>query len=367
MPRFANILRMTIIHVDLPQRGYDVLVGPAAAGLERIPDLSRGTAPIMVSEPRVFGLFGTAIAENLGADPILIPEGEAAKDWDVLHQLLARLADRAAARQTPIIALGGGSVGDVAGLAASLFKRGCPVIHMPTTLLSQADSAIGGKTAIDAFGEKNLIGTFHQPALVIIDPAFLDTLDPRQLRSGYAEVVKYGLIDDPAFFTWCEAHGRGVLAGHRDLRQQAILSAIRSKARIVAADVEDRSGKRALLNLGHSFGHAIESEAGLGAVLHGEAIALGIALAFRFSSELGLCPASDTDRVVGHLAACGLPTRLADVGLTGRAGRLVDWMKRDKKNDADRPALILTNGIGRAFLERAVDARRLSAFLDRAA
>ena len=198
----------------------------------------------------------------------------------------------APAARPPIVALGGGSVGDVAGLAASLFKRGCPVVHVPTTLLAQADSAVGGKTAIDAFGEKNLIGSFHQPALVVADPAFLDTLDPRQLRSGYAEIVKYGLIDDPAFFAWCEANGAALLAGDPRLRATTP-SPPRSAPRrgSIAGDVEDRSGQRALLNLGHSFAHAIESEAGLGTVLHGEAVAIGLVLALRFSAELGLCDA----------------------------------------------------------------------------
>ena len=358
---------MTVIRVEAGPSGYDVLVGPVAAGIERILDLARGAAPLLVSEPRIFALHGTLIAEALGADPVLVPEGEAAKDWDVLRSLLAAFAERNVARDTPIVALGGGSVGDVAGLAASLFKRGCPVVHMPTTLLSQADSAIGGKTAIDAFGEKNLVGTFHQPALVVADPAFLDTLDERQMRSGYAEIVKYGLIDDPAFFAWCEANGRGVLAAHRDLREQAICTAIRAKARIVAGDIADRSGQRALLNLGHSFAHAIEAEAGLGTILHGEAVALGMALAFRFSSELGHCPAADTDRAVAHLADAGLPIRQAGVGLAGRGQKLVAWMRGDKKNAAGKIALVLTRGIGRAFLDRSVDERRLTAFLDRAA
>jgi 3-dehydroquinate synthase len=357
---------MTAIRVDLPHRGYDVLIGPVEAGFDRIRDLSRTAPPILVSEPRVFALHGTVIAEALGADPIIVPEGESAKDWATLHHLLGELAKRDASRDTPIIAFGGGSVGDLVGLAAALFKRGCPVVHLPTTLLAQADSAIGGKTAIDAFGEKNLIGTFHQPMLVVADPTFLDTLDARQLRSGYAEIVKYGLIDDPAFFSWCEANGRGVLAGHRDLRLEAITAAVRAKARIVAADVEDRSGKRALLNLGHSFGHAIEAEAGIGSMLHGEAIALGMILAFRLSSELGLCPAADTERVAAHLAACDLPTKLADVGLSKRGAQLTRRIGRDKKNSSGRTALVLVRGIGRAFLEPSVDARHLSAFLDRA-
>jgi 3-dehydroquinate synthase len=358
---------MTVIRVEARPGGYDVLVGPVAAGIERIRDLARDAAPLMVSEPRIFALHGTLIAEALGADPILVPEGEAAKDWDVLRSLLAAFAERNVARDTPVVALGGGSVGDVAGLAASLFKRGCPIVHMPTTLLSQADSAVGGKTAIDAFGEKNLVGTFHQPALVVADPAFLDTLDQRQMRSGYAEVVKYGLIDDPAFFAWCEANGRGVLAAHRDLREQAICTAIRAKARIVSGDIADRSGQRALLNLGHSFAHAIESEAGLGTLLHGEAVALGIALAFRFSSELGLCPAADTDRAVAHLADAGLPVRLGEVGLTGRGRQLVERIRRDKKNAPDKVALVLAHGIGRAFLDPSVEERRLEVFLDRTA
>jgi len=358
---------VTVIRVEVSPRAYDVLVGPVEAGIERIVDLARDSAPVLVSEPRVFALHGARVAEAIGAQPILVPEGEAAKCWDELRKLLSAFAELNISRDTPVVALGGGSVGDLAGLAASLFKRGCPVVHVPTTLLAQADSAIGGKTAIDAFGEKNLVGTFHQPALVIADPAFLDTLDERQLRSGYAEIVKYGLIDDPGLFAWCEDNGRGVLAAHRDLREQAICSAITAKARIVAGDVTDRKGRRALLNLGHSFAHAIEAEAGLGKVLHGEAVALGMALAFRFSSEAGICSASDTDRVIAHLADAGLPVRLAEVGLANRGTKLVDWIRRDKKNAGGKVSLVLTRGIGRAFLDRAVDERRLAAFLDSAA
>ena len=358
---------MTVIRVEVSPRPYDVVVGSLAGGIDRIREISRNARPILVSDSRVFGLFGSAIADQLGADPILVPEGEAAKDWQQLHALLEAMARLAPARSTPIVALGGGSVGDVTGLAASLFKRGCPIIHIPTTLLSQADSAIGGKTAIDAFGEKNLLGTFHQPSLVVVDPSLLDTLDERQLRAGYAEVVKYGLIDDPAFFAWCEANGRGMLAGHPDLRHHAIVSSLQSKARIVAGDVEDRSGKRALLNLGHSFGHAIEAETGLGTVLHGEAVALGLSLAFRFSADIGQCPKSDADRVTAHLAACGLPTRLAEVGLANGASRIVRRMAGDKKNLPGQLALIIVRGIGQAFIEPNVDVRRLTDFLDRGA
>ena len=357
---------MTDIHVESFSRPYDVIVGPIESALDRIKELSRRSRPILVSEPKVFALHGARLAEALGADPVLLPEGEAAKDWTQLHGLLSALADRNAGRDTPIVALGGGSVGDVTGLAASLFKRGCPVIHVPTTLLAQADSAVGGKTAIDAFGEKNLVGTFYEPALVIADPSYLDTLDVRQLRAGYAEVVKYGLIDDPAFFAWCEANGRGLLAGHPDLRLHAITHSIHAKARIVAGDLEDRSGKRALLNLGHSFAHAIEAEAGLGKVLHGEAVAIGICLAFRFSAEVGLCPQGDADRVASHLAACGLPTLLAEAGI-GNGSKLANWIARDKKNQQGDLSLVLVRGIGRAFFEPSVSSRRLLDFLDRAA
>lgn len=357
---------MTVIRVETLSHPYEVVIGPLAQGIEKIRDKAGRTQPILVSEPRVFALHGAGLAAAIGADPILVPEGEAAKDWAQLQSLLAQLAERRVSRTTPIVALGGGSVGDLAGLAAALFKRGCPVIHVPTTLLAQADSAVGGKTAIDAFGEKNLVGTFHQPALVIADPSLLDTLDARQLRAGYAEVVKYGLIDDPAFFAWCEANGRGLLAGHPDLRSHAIATAIRAKAAIIAGDIEDRLGKRALLNLGHSFGHAIEAEGGLGNVLHGEAVALGIALAFQFSAEMGLCPAADAERVISHLGSCGLPTRLAEVGLKGRGGRLLEWIARDKKNSRGTIALVLARSIGRAFLDSNVDGRRLADFLGRA-
>ena len=336
---------------------YDVLVGPLTEARPRI-----GHDLILVSEPRVFGLHGARVGALLGtAAPILLPEGEEAKQWDVLHMALAALAERGASRSTTLVALGGGSVGDVAGLAASLFKRGCPVIHVPTTLLAQADSAVGGKTAVDAFGEKNVIGTFHQPALVVADPAFLATLDARQLRSGYAEIVKYGLIDDPAFFDWCLANGAALLAGDAALREQAIATALAAKARMIAGDVEDRSGQRALLNLGHSFAHAIESAAGLGRLLHGEAVAIGLVLALRFSAELGLCDAADADRVARHLTEVGLPTSLAEVEIAGPA--LLDWMARDKKNDGGTLTLILARGIGRAFVERGVDHARLAAFL----
>lgn len=349
---------MTTIDVIAGTERYDVLVGP----LEETRDRLAGSGTILISEARVFALHGNRLHAALGiAAPILIPEGEAAKQWDVLHMLLGALAERQASRSTNIVAFGGGAVGDVAGLAASLFKRGCPVVHIPTTLLSQADSAVGGKTAIDAFGEKNVVGSFHQPSLVIADPSLLATLDERQLRSGYAEIVKYGLIDDPAFFDWCIANGAALIGGDLALRQTAIAVAIGAKARMIAGDVEDRSGKRALLNFGHTFAHAIESAAGLGTVLHGEAVAVGMVLALRFSALLGHCPLAEAERLAAHLGEVGMPTMLGDVGVEG--AQLLDWMIRDKKNLSGTLTLILARGIGAAFIERGVDRARLAAFL----
>jgi 3-dehydroquinate synthase len=356
---------MTVIRVGSSHSGYDVLVGPVEVGIDRIRDLAVGTTPVLVTEPTVFALYGATIVSALAADPLFVPSGEAAKDWQQLHDLLEQFARLNVGRHTPVVALGGGSVGDLAGLAASLFKRGSPIIHVPTTLLSQADSAIGGKTAIDAFGEKNLVGTFHQPSLVVADPAMLATLDQRQLRSGYAEIVKYGLIGDPAFFAWCEANGRALLEGHADLRLHAITTAIRSKARLVEGDIDDRSGQRALLNLGHSFAHAIEAEAGIGSLLHGEAVALGLTLAYRLSAETGIAPPSDAERVAAHFASVSLPTRLAEVGMAHRGAILTERIGRDKKKTGPRLALVLARGIGRAFVDDSVDPRRLADFLNR--
>ena len=219
---------MTRIRVAHTGADYEVVVGSLADGLGIIADLAGGGPLPLITDQRVHALHGRLVAAIALPDPIIVPEGEAAKDWTTLAAIVDRLAALDVKRGTPIVALGGGSVGDVAGLAASVFKRGCPIIHVPTTLLAQADSAIGGKTAIDAAGQKNLAGTFHHPLLVVADPALLDTLDDRQLRSGYAEVVKYGLIDDPDFFAWCEDNGASLLADDRVARCAAILQCIRS-------------------------------------------------------------------------------------------------------------------------------------------
>lgn len=353
---------MTAIRVAHEGAEYEILVGALADSLPRLRSLVGGQFLPLISDRRVFGLYGERFAGIVLAEPILVPEGEAAKDWPTLVDIVGQLASLDIKRGTPIVALGGGSVGDVAGLAASLFKRGCPIVHVPTTLLAQADSAIGGKTAIDAAGQKNLAGTFHHPLLVLADPELLDTLDDRQLRSGYAEVVKYGLIDDPAFFTWCEVHGAEILDGNRPARRTAIEHCARAKARLVAADPGDTNGQRALLNLGHTFGHAIEALAG-NSVLHGEAVAVGMCLAFHFSEFLGLSPSADDRRLRKHLAAIGLPTSLPEVGLAGRGRELLTMMAHDKKAAATGLALVLVRGIGQAFVQRDVDPGSLADFI----
>jgi len=353
---------MTVIRGKVGAFDYDIVVGPLADAGGLLTSLARGKAMPLVTDARVFALHGDSIRAITPIEPIFLPEGEAAKDWNVLADLLGHLSRLNVTRDTPILALGGGSIGDVAGLAASLFKRGCPIVHLPTTLLAQADSAIGGKTAIDWNGQKNLIGTFHQPSLVIADPAFLETLDARQLRAGYAEVVKYGLIDDLAFFHWCETNGAAVIEGDRDLRRVAIEHCVKAKLRLVSKDVDDRRGLRALLNLGHSFGHAIETVSGLGTVLHGEAVATGLCLALDLSVELGMCPSEDAARVRNHLTSIGLPTRLDEIGVAN-AGALLDAIRHDKKAGPDGISLILLRGIGRAEVVRGIDPQRLTEFL----
>jgi 3-dehydroquinate synthase len=357
---------MTSIHVAHAGADYDVIVGDLADARPLLERLAKGRRLPLISDERVFGLYGRVLADVASPDPVLVPEGEAAKDWRTLAHITDRLAAMDAKRGTPIIALGGGSVGDVAGLAASLFKRGCPIVHVPTTLLSQADSAIGGKTAIDASGQKNLAGSFHHPLLVLADPTLLDTLDARQLRSGLAEVVKYGLIDDPAFFDWCETNTPQLLAGDREARRAVIEHCVRAKARFVTADPDDTNGTRALLNFGHTFAHAIEGSAG-NSILHGEAVAIGMALAFDFSCELGLCPAADASRVRAQLQAANLPTTISDARLVVSGEGLMNAMLADKKADADGPTLVLTQGIGRVFVAKGVDPDRLSDFLGRRA
>lgn len=351
--------------VDAGDERYDVLVGHLEDCRSRLVALAGGKPLVVVTEPRVWGLHGTRLEAMLPCDPILVPEGEEAKDWPHLMELIAAFTARNLDRTAAIAAFGGGSVGDLAGLAAGLFKRGLPIVQLPTTLLAQADSAVGGKTAIDALGQKNLVGMFHQPRLVIADVSLLDTLDPRQLRAGYAEVAKYGLIRNEALFEWLEGHGAALLGGHREYREVAVWQSIAAKAHAVEADVTDRNGTRALLNLGHTFGHALESAAGLGTLLHGEAVAIGMVLAFDLSAALGLCAHDDAERVRAHLRAAGLPVTVAETGVD--RSELLPLMRADKKNAGGALKLVLTRGIGGAFLSEGVAEDVLADFLQRAA
>lgn len=279
--------------------------------------------------------------DRLGADfagRFVLAPGEASKTLATAETLIDAMLEAGIGRTDHVVAVGGGMVGDVAGFAASLLKRGCAWVAVPTSLLAQADAAIGGKTGVNARQGKNLIGAFHPPALTLIDPATLATLPEPELRAGYAEVVKYGLIGDPGFFAWCEGNAPALIAGNEAARLHAIETCVAAKLAYVKGDERDTNGQRALLNFGHSFGHAIEAEAGL---RHGEAVAIGMTMAFRLSVEQGLCPADDLARVVAHLDSAGLPTA-TDLD----PARLEARMRHDKKDGA----LILTRGIGRAFL-----------------
>lgn len=361
---------MNRIPVSLGDRSYEILVSPGLledAGTHLAP-FARGKQMIIISDSRVWATQGARLenalaAAGLDADPIILPPGEGTKSWDQLAKLCDALLAREVERKDHIIALGGGVIGDLVGFAASIIKRGCHFIQIPTTLLAQVDSSVGGKTAINTAAGKNLIGAFHQPALVLIDPLSLNTLPKRDLLAGYAEVVKYGLIDDVAFFTWCETHGNALISGDVEARTEAIVRSVSAKARIVAADERETQDVRALLNLGHTFGHALEAETGFSdALLHGEGVAAGMALAYGFSAELGLCPPSDAERVCAHLAAMGMRHGLAGFNTPG--AHLVAHMLHDKKRSGGTLPFILSRGIGQAFVDKSVALEKVAEFLD---
>ena len=363
---------MRTITVELGDRRYPILIeaGLIDRAADALAPLARGRPMAIVTDsnlrPHLARLQASLEATGIASEALVLPPGEASKSWAVLAQVCDWLMARGIERSDHVLALGGGVMGDLIGFACAILKRGCPFVQIPTTLLAQVDSSVGGKTAINTAAGKNLIGAFHQPAMVLIDPAVLDTLPPRELAAGYAEVVKYGLIDDAGFFAWCEANGVALLAGDAAAREQAIAHSVAAKARIVAADEHETNGTRALLNLGHTFGHALEAEAGFdGSLIHGEAVAAGIALAFRFSVARGLCPAEDAERVAAHFRAVGLPDGLAAAGIAASGTRLVDHMRHDKKMSAGTLPFLLARGIGRAYLDRSVDLADVAAFLDR--
>jgi 3-dehydroquinate synthase len=284
-----------------------------------------------------------------------------------VEQVVDALVEARLGRDGLVLALGGGVVGDLAGFAASILRRGVRVVQIPTTLLAQVDSAIGGKTGIDTRQGKNLIGTFHQPSLVLADISVLSTLSPREFRAGYAEVVKYGLIGDAPFFAWLEQTWGEIFSASGEARRRAVETSVRAKAAIVAADEREESGTRALLNLGHTFGHALEAFADYSdRLLHGEAIAIGMRLAFAFSAERGLCPPGDAAKVERHFEAVGLPVKIAAMpGTKPSPDELLRLMAQDKKVKGGKLALVLVRGIGQAFVEHDVPLPQLTAFLTR--
>lgn len=362
---------MRMVPVALGARSYEVriasgLLDDAAAHLA---PLARQRPFVIVTDanvaPHAERLAAVLAAAGLASETIVLPPGEGTKSWAQLEALLDRLLDLGIERGDHVIALGGGVIGDLVGFASAILKRGCNFVQIPTTLLAQVDSSVGGKTAINSRAGKNLVGAFHQPALVLIDPGLLDTLPLREQRAGYAEVVKYGLIDDADFFAWCEGNGEALLAGNADARAYAIAHSVGAKARIVGADERETTGTRALLNLGHTFGHALEAETGFSdKLLHGEGVAAGMALAFAFSARQGLCPEADAERVAAHLKASGLPYDLASAGIAASGARLVEHMLHDKKMDAGTLPFLLARGIGATYLDRHVDLADVAAFLD---
>lgn len=363
---------MTIISVDLSNAPYDIHV---AAGL--LVDVGIYLAPyardnrlLVVTDENVavavLPMFQAALAKvGIESAVFTLPPGEAGKSWVQLERLTDWLLAHHVERNDHIVALGGGVVGDITGFAAHIVKRGCGFVQIPTTLLAQVDSSVGGKTAINSAAGKNMVGAFHQPAMVLIDPDLLQSLPTRQLAAGFAEVAKYGLIDDAPFFQFCEDNLDRFFAGDANVRAQAIIRSVESKARIVAADETERTGTRALLNLGHTFGHALEADTGFSDKLfHGEAVAAGMALAFRYSVRLGICPVGDSERVDKLLKRAGLPTTLSEAGVTANGTTLVDYMRHDKKMSAGTLPFLLARGIGQTFLSKDVVLDDVAAFLD---
>jgi 3-dehydroquinate synthase len=362
------------VRVALGDRSYDVLIGPGLLG--RAPDLIKarlgGARCAIVTDDNVAARHLAALEAGLKATrqhagtDTLAP-GEATKSFAALAHLCGRLLEMGLERGDFVIALGGGVIGDLAGFAASIVRRGIRLVQMPTTLLAQVDSSVGGKTGINTAQGKNLVGTFHQPSLVLADTETLATLPAREFRAGYVEAAKYGLIADAAFFSWLEDNWAAVSAQDAAALAHTIATSVRGKADIVARD-ETETGDRMLLNLGHTFGHALEAWAGYSdRLLHGEAVAIGICLAFRLSQELGLIGGNSVARVEAHFAGVGLPNRVADIPRSQppKAVELAKIMGQDKKVREGSPTLILVRGIGEAFITRDVASATVLDFLSR--
>ena len=363
------------LRVELGARGYDIHVGDgvlARAGALMAPVLRRKRVFVItdrtVADLHLATLERALDDAGIAYQAFVLPAGEKTKSWDQFQRLVDALLEHRIERRDAIVALGGGVIGDLAGFAAASVLRGVDYVQIPTTLLAQVDSSVGGKTGINSPHGKNLVGAFHQPRLVLADTGVLDTLPKRELLAGYAEVAKYGLIDRPAFFHWLEANGADVLDGVAASRRKAVLESCAAKADIVARDETEQSGARALLNLGHTFAHALEAECGYeGQLLHGEAVAIGLCMAADLSAELGTMEGGEAARVRNHLAAVGLPTGLDH--LPGRGwdvARLLDHMSRDKKVQDGRVTFVLMKGIGGAYLNPEVPPEAVRALLTQA-
>ncbi|HZW47010.1 MAG TPA: 3-dehydroquinate synthase [Microvirga sp.] len=358
------------VPVPLGDRAYDILVGRGLIEMAgpRIAALGARAAAIVTDE-HVGPLYAQALSQSLAANGlrtcvITLPPGEATKSYAILERVCDAALEAKIERGDLVVALGGGVIGDLAGFAAAVVRRGVRFVQVPTTLLSQVDSSVGGKTGINSRHGKNLVGAFHQPSLVLADTALLDTLPVREMRAGYAEVAKYGLIDDARFFAWCEANWRGIFDGGPE-RDEAVAQSCRAKAAVVVRD-EHETGDRALLNLGHTFGHALERITRYDStrLVHGEGVAIGLTLAFRFSAALGLCPPSDAERVEAHLKSVGLPTRLSHVpGGCGTVDELLEAMAQDKKVKGGSLTFILARGIGQSFIAPGIEAGKVHSFL----
>jgi 3-dehydroquinate synthase len=361
---------VTHVPVELGGRSYEIAIG---RGLlrelgPRLAALRPGAAAAIVTDEAVARHHLEAATASLAAAGIrhatvIVPPGEGSKSYARFEEVCERVLEARIERRDVLVALGGGVVGDLAGFAAACVRRGIDFVQVPTTLLAQVDSSVGGKTGINSPRGKNLVGAFHQPILVLADSALLDTLSHREFRAGYAEVAKYGLIDDAAFFEWLEEHAHDVFSGG-PAREQAIAVSCRAKAAIVARD-EFETGDRQLLNLGHTFGHALEAGAGFSQrLLHGEAVAIGMVLAFAFSARLGHAPRTDVARVRRHLATIGLPTEIGQIpdGTPGVDG-LMELIAQDKKVKRGKLTFILARGIGKSFIAPDVDAAAVRTFL----
>ena len=363
---------MTSIPVRCPGGEYEVIVESGSLGGlgARVAAVCDARRVLLVIDRSVVDTHGAVAHDALataGMDvhACTIEADEHQKTIETVASIYQSALAAGLDRHDVIVAVGGGLTGDVAGFAAASYLRGIDFVAVPTTLLAMVDASVGGKTGINSSHGKNLIGSFHQPRLVLADTGALDTLPARELAAGYGEMIKYGLIDDTEFFTWLEANGQAILDGDAAARRHAIAECCRAKARIVAED-ERESGHRALLNLGHTFAHAFEAESGYGgALLHGEAVSIGIILAFRLSARMGLCDAADAARVTSHLAALGVVTHAGQLLPSARQrDALIEHMSRDKKMKDGRLHLILVRGIGQAFVTADVSADDIRAALD---